>query len=98
MYLVVAERRRVGLIDLVLDHPGRDEATVALLAIVPEARRQGLATRAAEILFARLKSRGCRTVRLGVRRGALGAAEFWASLGMVESGRDGPVRQFVRAL
>ncbi len=91
-------RAAVGVVDLALDHPTRGEATLALLLLVPSARRRGLGREVAAATVEALRSLGFRAVRLGVRRGAAGAAEFWASLGFDEIGDEDGVREFLRRL
>ena len=86
--------RAIGVMDLRLDTPSPGEGTIALLLLVPEARRQGLGREIAISALDWLRGTGMHTVQLGVRRGAVGAAEFWSSLGFEEVGSDADVREF----
>lgn len=88
----------LGVLDVALAHPSKREATVAFLALRPSARRRGLGKEIVARLFASLRRRGFRRVRLGVRRGARGAADFWTALGFEETRPEGGVRQFAREL
>ena len=88
----------VGLLELVLDTPGPQEATVALLVLSQRRRGLGLGREVAQALFATLADQGCQRVRLGVARGELDAARFWAAVGMWPSGEEGGVRLFERPL
>lgn len=100
LYLVRdrADGAACGVLDLTLDCPQPAEVTIALFALVPEARGQGLGTELCRDLFGLFECRGVEAVRLGVRLGAAGAAEFWTSLGLVECGGGAQVREFRLAL
>lgn len=88
----------VGLLDLALEHPAPDEATLALLVLSRARRGHGLGREVAEAVFDALAQAGYSRVRLGVAPGEDGAAEFWAAIGMWECGEDDGVRLFERPL
>jgi ribosomal protein S18 acetylase RimI-like enzyme len=84
-----------GLLSLVLDYPEPGEATIALLALRPERRRQGLGRELVVALGDWLRRRQIQTLRLGVRQGAEGAAEFWQAVGFEETPSVYGVREFM---
>jgi GNAT superfamily N-acetyltransferase len=99
--LFVIEEARgipIGLLDLALDIPVPDEATVRLLVLEPGHRGLGFGREIAEGTFWALGRAGYKRVRLGVARGESEAAHFWASIGLWEYGEEDGVRLFEKPL
>ncbi|MFN7131737.1 MAG: GNAT family N-acetyltransferase [Myxococcales bacterium] len=98
LFVLAAPDRDVGLLELALDVPAPQEATVVLLVFAAAVRGRGLGRVVASALFSALASEGFDTVRLGVARRERGAAEFWAAVGLSETGSEPGVRLFERSL
>jgi ribosomal-protein-alanine N-acetyltransferase len=74
-----------GLLGFVVARRELDELHVLLAGVVPQARRQGVASRLLETLVG--SERGLARVHLEVRASNRPALSFYASLGFLEAGR-----------
>ncbi|WP_212910733.1 GNAT family N-acetyltransferase [Streptomyces sp. TS71-3] len=71
----------VGVVDVVLGHPGPDGAAVGLFLLAPEVRRTGLGSELARALLERAAAEGVRRVTATVPPGWAPGAAFLSALG-----------------
>ena len=81
-----ADREPVGYVLLFYDEG--DAGYVAEIAVSPERRREGRASRLLAAAFERLRDEGCSRVTLSVHPDDAGARRLYESLGFRETGRE----------
>jgi ribosomal protein S18 acetylase RimI-like enzyme len=85
---IVAERPAGGMLGAVLFEPEGDALYLGRLAVLPEARGQGLAARLVGAVEAEARARGCAAVTLEVRLALEDNIRLFARLGYREVGRE----------
>lgn len=84
---VVAETADGRMVGTVLFQPEGDALYLGRLAVLPEARGQGVAARLVEEVVRAAERRGCAAVTLGVRLALADNIRLFTRLGFVETGR-----------
>ncbi|MBL8311135.1 MAG: ribosomal protein S18-alanine N-acetyltransferase [Burkholderiales bacterium] len=86
-YLCLAARIQGNVSGFAIARLLPEEAELLLIAVAPEARRQGVATALWQALVERLRIAGARVMHLEVRTSNISAQAFYAELGLVVSGQ-----------
>jgi GNAT superfamily N-acetyltransferase len=88
----------LGLLELRLDEPGPEQATVVLLLLDPAARGRGHGRAIVEGLERALSEAGVAELHLGVQDHETVAHAFWSSLGFAPEGRARGVTRYALRL